>query len=110
MSFELIRFFSLSSSITEKEFEKESTQKLIAKIYKEAYAHYQDKMSRNAEEAFPVIKQVHENEGQKFERIAVPFTDGQKTLQVVTNLEKSYETEGKELIKDFEKKYQFSDY
>ncbi|MGO3237965.1 MAG: preprotein translocase subunit SecA [Psychroflexus halocasei] len=101
--FELIRFFSLSSSITEKEFEKESTQKLIAKIYKEAYAHYQDKMSRNAEEAFPVIKQVHENEGQKFERIAVPFTDGQKTLQVVTNLEKSYETEGKELIKDFEK-------
>lgn len=101
--FELIRFFSMESSVTEKEFEKESTQKLIGKIYKEAYVHYQNKMARNAEDAFPVIKQVYENENQKFERIAVPFSDGQKTLQVVTNLEKSYESEGKELVKDFEK-------
>ena len=39
----------------------------------------------------------------KYKRIVVPFTDGTKTLQVVTDLEKAYETKGKQLINDFEK-------
>ena len=33
----------------------------------------------------------------------VPFTDGIKTLNVVTNLKKAYESEGKYLIEDFER-------
>lgn len=101
--FELIRFFSMNSPVSEKEFEKMADQKLTGLIYKAAYKNYQEKMQRNAEEAFPVIKQVYENQGEKFERIAVPFTDGQKTLQVVTNLKQAYESEGKELVTDFEK-------
>jgi preprotein translocase subunit SecA len=60
-------------------------------------------MLRNAEMAFPVIKNVYENQRDKFKRIVVPFTDGVKTLQVVTDLEKAYETKGKQLITDFEK-------
>lgn len=80
-----------------------NSQKLAGEIYKAAYKHYDAKMAHNAERAFPVIKQVHEDERNNFERISVPFTDGNKTLQVVTNLEKAYETEGKQLVKDFEK-------
>ena len=53
--------------------------------------------------AFPVIKNVFENEGDKYERIVVPFTDGTKTLQIVTNLKDAYESEGKGLMSDFEK-------
>ena len=53
--------------------------------------------------AFPVIKNVFENEGERYERIVVPFTDGIKTLRVVTNLKDAYESEGKSLITDFEK-------
>jgi preprotein translocase subunit SecA len=60
-------------------------------------------MTRNAETAYPVIKNVYENQRDKFKRIVVPFTDGVKTLQVVTDLEKAYETQGKQLITDFEK-------
>ena len=101
--FELIRFFSLASPIDETEFKKMSPDKLIDFIYKKAYERYEEKMIRNAELAFPVIKQVYENQGDKFERIAVPFTDGQKTLQVVTNLKKAYESDGKQLVTDFEK-------
>ncbi len=101
--FELIRFFSLASPVDEKEFKKISADKLIDIIYKKAYERYEEKMIRNAELAFPVIKQVYENQGDKFERIAVPFTDGQKTLQVVTNLKKAYESDGKQLVTDFEK-------
>ncbi len=101
--FELIRYFSMSSPISADDFEKMDVQKVAGEVYKAAYEHYQDKMTRNAEMAFPVIKQVYEDQGNNFERIAVPFTDGVKSLNVVTNLEKAYESQGKQLITDFEK-------
>ncbi|GAA3784064.1 preprotein translocase subunit SecA [Corallibacter vietnamensis] len=101
--FELIRYFSMSSPITEVEFNKLSVQDIAGKIYKAAFEHYRTKMERNAEVAFPVIKNVYETQRDKFRRIVVPFTDGKKTLQVVTDLEKAYETNGKQLITDFEK-------
>ena len=93
----------MDSPVDEKEFEKLKIQELAGKVYKAAYANYEERMTRNAEMAFPVIKQVYEQRGNKFERIGVPFSDGQKTLQVTTNLEKAYETEGKQLVNDFEK-------
>ncbi|MFD1095210.1 preprotein translocase subunit SecA [Salegentibacter chungangensis] len=101
--FELIRYFSMSSPVSEEDFEKMGVQKISGIVYKAAYKHYQEKMEHSAHKAFPVIKQVYEDENNKFERISVPFTDGTKTLQVVTNLEKAYETEGEQLVKDFEK-------
>ena len=101
--FELIRYFSMSAPVSEQEFEKMGVQKIAGIVYKEAYKHYQQKMEHSASRAFPVIKNVYEDESNNFERISVPFSDGQKTLQVVTNLEKAYETEGVQLVKDFEK-------
>ncbi|MDC1227278.1 preprotein translocase subunit SecA, partial [Algibacter sp.] len=101
--FELIRYFSMSSPITEDEFGKLSAQEITSKIYKAAFTHYKDKMARNADMAFPVIKNVYETQRDKFKRIVVPFTDGVKSLNVVTDLEKAYETQGKQLINDFEK-------
>jgi preprotein translocase subunit SecA len=101
--FELIRYFSMSSPITEEEFGKLSAQEITSKIYKATFEHYRNKMARNAEIAFPVIKNVYETQRDKFKRIVVPFTDGVKTLNVVTDLEKAYETNGKQLITDFEK-------
>jgi preprotein translocase subunit SecA len=101
--FELIRYFSMSSPITKEEFGKLTAQEITSKIYKGAFAHYKEKMTRNADIAFPVIKNVYETQRDKFKRIVVPFTDGIKTLNVVTDLEKAYETNGKQLITDFEK-------
>ena len=101
--FELIRYFSTSSPISEEEFKKESVQDISGKIYKAVLEHYQSKTTRSAETAFPVIKNVYETQGNKFERILVPFTDGVKTLNVATNLEKAYNSEGKSLVTDFEK-------
>jgi preprotein translocase subunit SecA len=101
--FELIRYFSMSSPISEDEFNKMSSQDIAQKIYHTAFDHYKEKMERNADTAFPVIKNVYETQRDKFKRIVVPFTDGVKNLQVVTDLEKAYETKGKQLITDFEK-------
>lgn len=101
--FELIRFFSMSSPISEAEFNKMSVLEIAQNIYKTAFEHYKNKMERNAEIAFPVIENVYENQRDRYKRIVVPFTDGTKTLQVVTDLEKAYESKGKQLITDFEK-------
>ncbi|NNL32408.1 MAG: preprotein translocase subunit SecA, partial [Flavobacteriaceae bacterium] len=101
--FELIRYFSMSSPISQSEFNNMTAQDISQKIYKAAFEHYMEKMERNADLAFPVIKNVYETQGDKFKRIVVPFTDGIKTLQVVTDLQKAFETNGKQLITDFEK-------
>ena len=101
--FELIRYFSMSSPISEAEFRKLAVQDIAGKVYKAAFEHYRAKMKRNAELAFPVIENVYMNQRDKYKRIVVPFTDGVKNLQVVTDLEKAYETKGTQLINDFEK-------
>jgi len=101
--FELIRYFSMSSPVSEAEFEKQGVQEIAGKVYKAAFEHYREKMQRNADLAFPVIENVYLNQRDKFKRIVVPFTDGVKNLQVVTDLEKAYETKGTQLINDFEK-------
>ena len=101
--FELIKYFSITSPISEEEFGKMGFQEIAQKIYATAYEHYQEKMERSAATAFPVIERVYQDEGNNFERIVVPFTDGIKTLNVVTDLKRAHETRGKQLIADFEK-------
>ncbi len=101
--FELIRYFSISSPVNQSEFENMNPQEIAGIVYKSALKHYQEKMVRNAEIAFPVIKNVYETQKDQYKRILVPFTDGVKNLNVATDLEKAYTTEGKQLIQDFEK-------
>ncbi|WP_299522867.1 preprotein translocase subunit SecA [Winogradskyella sp.] len=101
--FELIRYFSMASPISEEEFAKMGEQEIAGLIYKEAFKHYREKMQRAADLAYPVIENVYNTQRDRFKRIVVPFTDGVKNLQVVTDLEKAYETKGTQLINDFEK-------
>jgi len=101
--FELIRFSSMTSPISEHDFNSLSEKEITDKLYTHVTNHYKDKIERNAILAYPVIKDVFENEADKYERIVVPFTNGTKSLQVVTNLKQAYESEGKSLVTDFEK-------
>ncbi|MDX5447311.1 MAG: preprotein translocase subunit SecA [Bacteroidota bacterium] len=100
---EVYRIFGFESAINEEEFVKYKTEDLTQALYERAMKHYSEKNGRIAETAFPVIKQVYENQAQQFQNIVVPFTDGIKAMQVVTNLHKAYESKGKTLVRDFEK-------
>ncbi len=101
--YELIKFSSTASPVDASTFKTMSDKDLINILYDNITQHYQNKIERNAKAAFPVIKNVYEREGNKFERISVPFTDGIKNLNVVTNLKSAYETQGRQLVTDFEK-------
>ena len=101
--FELIRYFAITSPISASEFERMSDSEITGKIYKAAFSFYTEKTERTAREAMPIIKNVYEDVSNQFERIVVPFTDGIKSLNVVTDLKKAYETGGVQLVADFEK-------
>ena len=101
--FELIRFSSTTSPFSKEEFNEKDEQVLIEELFQTVYKHYKNKIEANAVAAYPVIKDVYEKQGDRYERIVVPFTDGVKTIQVVTNLKDAYESNGKQLITDFEK-------
>ena len=101
--FELIRYFSITSPVTQAEFEKLSEMEITGKVYKAASTYYTEKTERSAREAFPIIAEVYQREGNTFERIVVPFSDGIKSLNVVTDLKKAFESNGAQLVADFEK-------
>ena len=99
--YDLIKIFGMESPVTADEFNKLSDAELTDKLYEVAYKKYIAKCDESAIEAFKVIENVYKNGG--YERMVVPFTDGIKTINVVTDLTKAYETQGKTLINDFEK-------
>ncbi len=101
--FELIRYFSITSPVSESDFSKLTEIELTAKVYKAASQFYTEKTERSAREAFPIISNVYLDKNNQYERIIVPFTDGIKSLNVVTDLKKAYETNGNQLVADFEK-------
>jgi preprotein translocase subunit SecA len=101
--FELITTFSMTSPITENEFLESSEDDLIQSLYEELNTFYTNKKELNRTLALPIIKNVYENKGNSFKRIVVPFTDGKKVINIVTDLKKSYESNGENLINDFEK-------
>ena len=101
--FEIISNFSMTAPISVEEFEELTETELIQNLYQALLDFYEEKQVQNAQQAFPVIKDVYERTGNSFERIVVPFTDGVKSLNVVTNLKDAYESKGSSLIEDFER-------
>ena len=101
--FELIKVFSFTSPVSQEEFNNSNVDELTAKLYKLSLEHYKTKTKTNSEIVFPVVRDVYQNPSNKFLRIIVPFTDGVKTINVVSNLKDAYESKGETLIRDFEK-------
>jgi preprotein translocase subunit SecA len=100
---EVLRVLSIEPPLTEAEFSRHNAQEVTERLYKHAEAAYNHKNEFIASKSFPVIKDVYENQSQKFENIVTPLSDGIKTLQVVINLKRAYETKGHELVLGLEK-------
>ena len=94
---DLIRFLASESPVSEQEFQDLDMHEIVEKTYQSCYKNYQLKSETIAQKAFPIIKDVFENQSATYENIVIPFTDGMKTLQVVTNLKESVEQEGKNI-------------
>ncbi|MBK7102294.1 MAG: preprotein translocase subunit SecA [Flavobacteriales bacterium] len=100
---ELFRQLSTESPVDVEEFRTIKGEELTEKVYEAAMTSYERHCKVTADQAMPVITDVFLNQGQQYENIVVPITDGMKTMQVVTNLQKTYKSQGKELISSVEK-------
>ena len=100
---ELFRVLALECPFTEQEYSDKKMPELIDITFNAAMAGFKGKMDRLAQIANPVIKQVYERDGSRFENILVPVTDGKRVYNIPCNLKASYETECKEVVKSFEK-------
>ena len=99
---ELITSLGVESPISEKEFLNNNSTDIADKIFDVVHKTYRSKSESIAKTAYPVIKNVYENNTQ-YENILVPVTDGIKTMQVIANLKKGYESEGKDVVLSIEK-------
>ena len=100
---ELIRYLSIESPVAEDDFRKMNGSELIDIIYENLLKAYKRKQQSISDQAMPVINQVYEHQRQVYENIVVPVSDGTRIFQVLANLENCYTSEGKELVRSYEK-------
>ncbi|OFX32409.1 MAG: preprotein translocase subunit SecA [Bacteroidetes bacterium GWA2_32_17] len=100
---ELIRYLAIASPISEQEYLSLSPTDIIETTYNKVYENYLNKSQLMAKQAYPVIRDVYEKSGHVYENIVVPVSDGTRVFQIITNLKKSTETRGRELLRAFEK-------
>ena len=100
---QFIKIFAMECPFTSDEFINKNHEQLCEETFQVAMGNFKRKMEHVQEVAQPVIKQVYETQGQMYERIVVPLTDGRKMYNIPCNLKEAYDTECKSVVKEFEK-------
>ena len=100
---DLLQTLAMETPFTEEAFRNEKKEKLADKTFDAAMELFKRKTERMAQIAYPVIKQVYENQGHMYENILIPITDGKRMYNISCNLKAAYESECKEVVKSFEK-------
>jgi len=100
---EFLHILSMEAPFTNDEFINQPREVLTENAFQAAIGNFNRKTERIQTVANPIIKQVYETQGDRFERIMVPLTDGRKMYNIPCNLKEAYDSESKTVIKEFEK-------
>ena len=100
---DFLKIFAMECPFSEEEFVNTPTADLEERAFQFAMGNFKRKADRIQSTAYPTIKEVYETQGDRFEKILVPITDGKRMLQIPCDLKEAYETEGKSIVKQFEK-------
>lgn len=103
LEFESLRNFADVPPFSPEEFAGSKEEDLSDAFYEYLQEKYERRQKEAAEAAYPVIKNIFENEGGRYENIMVPFTDGIRGINIATPLKLAYETQGREILRTFEK-------
>jgi len=99
---DLLKEFAADSPFKPDDFESLNSGELAIRLYDYIYKRYKAKCENIAMKTYPVIRNIFENDT-RYENIAIPVTDGLKTMQAVANLKKAYEDKGREVVLSIEK-------
>ena len=100
---DLFRTLAVESPIDEEDFRELKPDNITDTIFKLVIEDYKRRKENIIEQAFPVIKNVYETMSGQYKNIDVPLTDGINVYHIIVNLEKAYNTKGKEVAVEFEK-------
>ena len=100
---EFLKVLAMECPFTEEELAAGHTEELAERSFQAAMEAFTRKTERIQTVAWPIIKEVYENQGAMYERIMVPITDGQRVYNIPCDLKEAYESEAKSVVKQFEK-------
>ena len=100
---QFLQILAMEVPFTEEDFENTERGELEERAFQEAVAAFKRKTDRIQSDAYPVIKDVYENQGNVYQFILIPITDGRHVVQLRVNLKEAYETEAKNIVREFEK-------
>ena len=100
---QFLKVLAMECPFTEQEFDATKRADLEERAFQDAMATFKRKTDRIESVAWPIIKEVEENQGAIYERIMVPITDGKRVYNIPCNLKEAYRTEGKDVVKQFER-------
>ena len=100
---EFIRVFAMEVPFTSEEFINVRRDELEERTFQQVMEAFTRKTERIQTVAWPIIKQVYENQGAIYDRIMVPITDGRRMYNIPCNLKEAYESECKTIVKQYEK-------
>ena len=98
-----LKVVAMECPFSEEEFENAKHEELEERAFQSAIATFKRKTDRIESVAWPIIKDVEENQGALYERIMVPITDGKRMYNIPCNLKEAYRTEAKDVVKQFER-------
>ena len=99
----LMSQLSIDPGFDETFYGQAKSEELKARLVEHMNEVYDRRMDAMITKVYPFIKNVYETQGDRWENIAVPITDGRKVLNLAFNLKKAYESNGKELAKTLSK-------
>jgi preprotein translocase subunit SecA len=100
---DLYRRLFVESPVEEAGFKSGKVDAIVEQVFRAAMDAYRRRNGQLAAQALPVISDVFLNQGAQYENIVVPITDGTRTMQVVTNLQRAYKSECREIIDSIER-------
>ncbi len=104
LQMEVMQVFAMEVPFSDEEFRGKKSEVLVEQLVESALDIFKRKMDKLATIAYPVIKNIYETKGSQYENVLIPITDGKKVYNVATNLKAAYETECKEVVREFEKR------
>ena len=104
LQMDVMQVFAMEVPFTEEEFRSTRENDLADKVAEEALETFKRRMETLQKVAYPVIKNVYEERGAMYENILIPITDGKRAYNVAVNLKNAYETECREVVREFEKR------
>jgi len=100
---QFLKILAMECPFTEEEFITVKKEELFETSFQKAMQEFNRRTERIQNVAWPIIKQVQENEGNMYERIMVPVSDGKRVYNIPCNLKEAYDTQAKSVVKEFEK-------